>query len=43
MRRVTLLLLFVFSALLAAGIFWDEPARVLNLSTQICLPCIGIG
>lgn len=32
-----------FMILALAGIVFDEPQRVLNQATQICLPCIGIG
>ena len=35
--------IFIFLILLTIGIGLDEPSRVLQQATQICLPCIGIG
>ncbi len=35
--------IFIFIALTAVGISLEEPSRVLEQATQICLSCIGIG
>lgn len=43
MKPVPIIIIFVFALLMMIGIFLDEPSRVLNLSTQVCLSCIGIG
>jgi len=36
-----IIILFIILGLI--GISLDEPSRVLNQATQICLSCIGIG
>ena len=43
MKRISLILIFIFLLLMMAGISAGEPERLLNLSTQVCLECIGIG
>ena len=35
--------IFLFLILGSVGISVDEPSRVLEQATQICLSCIGIG
>ena len=35
--------IIIFLILGVIGISLDEPSRVLNQATQICLSCIGIG
>ncbi len=35
--------IIIFLILAMIGISLDEPTRVLNQATQICLSCIGIG
>ena len=42
-RVVPFIAILVFLILGALGISVDEPARVLQQATQICLSCIGIG
>ncbi len=37
------MVLFFFLLLILIGISQEEPLRVLMMSTQICLSCIGIG
>ena len=43
MRRAPFVLILFFLILMMAGICLGEPDRVLQLSTQVCLACIGIG
>ena len=35
--------IIIFFILGVIGVLLDEPSRVLNQATQICLSCIGIG
>jgi len=35
--------IIIFFILGVIGVSLDEPSRVLNQATQICLSCIGIG
>ena len=35
--------IIIFLILVVIGVSLDEPSRVLNQATQICLSCIGIG
>ena len=42
-RVVPFLVILFFLILGIIGIMVDEPTRVLNQATQICLSCIGIG
>lgn len=43
-RKVIPFVIILFFILLGVmGISLDEPSRVLNQATQICLSCIGIG
>ena len=42
-RRVTILLLCFFVALLIIGVFLGEVEVVIQQATTICLSCIGIG
>jgi hypothetical protein len=35
--------IIIFLILGVIGISLDEPSRVLNQATQICLSCIGLG
>jgi hypothetical protein len=37
---VIIIIFFIFGVI---GISLDEPSRVLNQATQICLSCIGLG
>ena len=42
--RIAPFMIILFFILLGIiGISLEEPARVLNQATQICLACIGIG
>ena len=38
-----IVVIIIFLILGVIGICLDEPSRVLNQATQICLSCIGIG
>ncbi len=38
-----LVVILIFLILAMMGISLDEPSRVLNQATQICLSCIGLG
>jgi len=42
-RKVTILLLLLFVALLIIGVFLGEVEIVIQKATMICLSCIGIG
>lgn len=42
-RIAPLVVIIVFILLGIIGISLDEPSRVLDQATQICLACIGIG
>jgi hypothetical protein len=42
-RKAPLLAIFIFLVLGIIGITLEEPSRVLEQATQICLSCIGIG
>ncbi len=35
--------IFGFAIMLATGIWLEEPQRILNKATRICLDCMGIG
>ena len=35
--------IIIFLILAVIGFSLDEPSRVLNQATQVCLSCIGIG
>jgi len=35
--------IIIFFILGVIGVLLDEPSRVLNQATQICLSCIGLG
>lgn len=41
--KLPLILISFFIIIFCVGVFFDEPARVLEQSWQICLSCIGIG
>jgi len=41
--RVGWMALFGFAAMLAAGIWLEEPQQIFNKATRICLDCMGIG
>ncbi len=43
MRITPFIVIGIFLLLMLIGIGVDEPSRVLKLSTQVCLACIGIG
>ena len=43
MRKVNILLLLLFVALLIIGVFLGEVEIVIQKATMICLSCIGIG
>jgi len=42
-RIIPFVIIIFFILLGMIGIGLDEPSRVLNQATQICLSCIGIG
>jgi hypothetical protein len=42
-KIIPFVIIFIFIILGIIGISLDEPLRVLNQATQICLSCIGIG
>jgi hypothetical protein len=42
-RIAPFVVIFIFLVIVTIGIGLDEPSRVLQQATQICLPCIGIG
>ncbi len=42
-RKVNIILLFLFVALLIIGVFLGEVGTVIQKATAICLSCIGIG
>jgi hypothetical protein len=42
-RPAPFVVIFIFLVLGIIGITLEEPSRVLEQATQICLPCIGIG
>ena len=42
-RITPFVVILIFIILGVIGISFDEPSRVLNQATQICLSCIGIG
>jgi hypothetical protein len=42
-RRAPFVAILIFVILGAIGISLEEPSRVLEQATQICLSCIGIG
>ncbi len=42
-RKVNIILLFLFVALLIIGVFLGEVETVIQKATMICLSCIGIG
>jgi len=43
MRKAPIILLLISAALLAVGIFLDEPTAVWQKGVAICMSCIGIG
>jgi hypothetical protein len=43
LRVIPFVIIILFILLGVIGISLDEPSRVLNQATQICLSCIGIG
>ncbi len=43
LRVMPFIIIMLFILLGMIGISLDEPSRVLNQATQICLSCIGIG
>jgi hypothetical protein len=42
-RTAPFVVIIIFILLGLLGIGLDEPSRVLNQATQICLACVGIG
>ena len=42
-KRAPFAVIIIFLILGMIGIGLDEPSRVLNQATQICLSCIGLG
>jgi hypothetical protein len=43
LRKAPFYIILFFLMMGCLGISFDEPRRVLELATQICLSCIGIG
>jgi hypothetical protein len=43
LRKAPFVFLTLFIILLLIGIAVDEPVRVMEQATRICLSCIGIG
>ena len=43
LKVIPFVIIILFIILGLIGISLDEPSRVLNQATQICLSCIGIG
>jgi hypothetical protein len=42
-RKLPFVITLLFIAMWVAGVFFNEPGRVLEQAKQICLSCIGIG
>jgi len=42
-RITPLVVILIFLILGAVGVYVEEPSKVLNQATQICLSCIGLG
>ena len=42
-RKVPIVVVMLFLVLWFVGIALGEPGRVLELATQVCLSCIGLG